>query len=428
MRALSNISRVLLEGEAPSVQLFRLASLIFAFCLPLLTRGIMLPIGLWLLTWFFVPKRSLKEVWLPVLIFSGLYLFHLFGMSYTDDVGRGLKDLEQKFSILAFPLLLGAVKPQALPGRRMVFMAFIAGTALALILGFVAAAIRFPDTGLIEEFYTTRFSNIHHPSYLAFYINFCIAFLLYWIFRQGPGNKKKTVLAWILVYVLALCLVFPASKMGFIHFYVLVLLAVIAAAKWRVLRSRNTALLAALPVAFLLFLQINTVASARIQAAVNVVGTDNARQAPDELETNTARLHAWRLSIQEINRRPLLGTGTGDSHDVMIAAYKNEGLHALADLGLNPHNNYLQIALALGTPALLWFLVSLLFPMKRIFRHQDWLYLFLILSMALHCLVESVLEKQSGVVFFTFFNAYLYFSAPTHFCESGKKHSELEMR
>src|SRR5690606_7243974 len=105
-----------------------------------------------------------------------------------------------------------------------------------------------------------------------------------------------------------------------------------------------------------------------------------------------------------------LGVGTGDINIELENHFRENGLEELADKELNPHNQFLQSAMAIGIPALLWFIFSLLFPFRKIIRTKDWLYAFFLCSMVLNLLVESMLEKQSGIIYFAFFNALFFFS------------------
>ena len=43
-------------------------------------------------------------------------------------------------------------------------------------------------------------------------------------------------------------------------------------------------------------------------------------------------------------------------------------------------------------------------------KEGNWLYAFFLFSIIFNFLVESMLEKQSGVIYFAFFNALLYFT------------------
>jgi O-antigen ligase len=98
---------------------------------------------------------------------------------------------------------------------------------------------------------------------------------------------------------------------------------------------------------------------------------------------------------------------------VMDQAYLDRGYDALAEKSLNPHNSFLQLAVGLGIIALLWFLFSLIYPLPTIYKNHLWIYGFFLLSIGLNFMVESMLEKQSGVIFFAFFNSFFYFLNPS---------------
>ncbi len=58
-----------------------------------------------------------------------------------------------------------------------------------------------------------------------------------------------------------------------------------------------------------------------------------------------------------------MGVGTGDINDEMVSSYEEQGLNELAAKNLNPHNEYLQIAVALGIlphcfSSFRWFILS----------------------------------------------------------------------
>jgi len=108
-----------------------------------------------------------------------------------------------------------------------------------------------------------------------------------------------------------------------------------------------------------------------------------------------------------------MGVGTGDINDAMVNSYEEQGLDELAAKNLNPHNEYLQIAVALGILPALLFLFSLVYPFGKITKNRDWIYGIFLLSVFIQFAVESMLEKQSGVIFFAFFNAFFFFSSST---------------
>jgi len=78
------------------------------------------------------------------------------------------------------------------------------------------------------------------------------------------------------------------------------------------------------------------------------------------------------------------------------------GLNQQAALNYNPHNQYLQIAAELGIIGLLLFLGILLYGIVWAISTKNWLLLLVIFSLAINCLFESMLQRQSGIVFYCF--------------------------
>lgn len=384
---------------------------VLAFFIPLVKNGIQIPIILLGLVWLLTPKGHFKSNWKVILLFSAIYLFHILAMAYTDNLGRGLNDLEQKFSLLLFPLMIGSVRPFSSKERFGVLLAFVAGTFLSLVDSFFGSATAYQDTGDVMQFYMSNFSSQHHPSYVAMYVNFAVAFVLIGLFSNRLANRWRWV-GWTFVAICALVLVFPASKMGFINFLVLVLFMLFYAYKTDRLLHRNTLFLMLVGIGFLGMLKYDPIASRRLSEAARATATDQLDPVKKQTDSSIARMHTWRIGLQLIAAHPF-GVGTGDIADVLVENYRSEGLDDLAEAELNPHNSFIQIAIAQGIPALMVFLFSLGYAFWKSVRQPDWLYAFFLISIALNFMVESMLEKQSGVIFFAFFNAFLFFSRPS---------------
>ncbi len=385
---------------------FAIGSALIAFCIPVFKNGIQIPIILTAIAWLFTPKTKLRINWKIILFFSSLWLFHLLGMLYTENIPRGLNDLEQKIALLVFPLLYGSVREFTRRELAIALYAFCAGTLVAVVIAFISSYNDYVHTYDVMEFYMSQFSPVHHPSYIALYMNFAIAALIIGIFH-GSISGKWGVAARIALAVLAVSLVFPASKAGLINFiFLLVFLLFMLWFKKQFTWSRIT-LIAGITILFFIFAARDPVAGSRVAAAVNTASGEKTGQ--NEIESNQARLIGWSVAVDEISQHPF-GVGTGDINDVLVARFRADGYDQLAESNLNPHNNYLQIALAQGIPAMILFVLSLLFPFRKIMKQGNWLYAFFLFSMMFNFLVESMLEKQSGVIFFAFFNALFYFS------------------
>lgn len=398
-------STMLSSGRA-----FALMTMVTAFFIPVLKAGIQIPIILLLLTWIFTPKGNGAANGWPIIVFIGIFIFHILGMTYTDDRGEGLIDMEQKMSLFIFPLLFGTVQPFEQGNSRKVLNAFGAGVIVAVLIGYFDSFMDYSNTGDVLMFYAKNFSPVHHPSYLAMYMNLALFIWGVRLYESGKSKKYRTIIMLAMTFV-ALSLVYPASKMGFINFIFVIAFLLLRALKSKALLSKPSLFITLLFISFFVFLIANPVASSRVKQSVKV-NTGQVEKPPSVTESNQARRIVWKTAIEVLMAHPL-GVGTGDVGAVMNQAYIDRGYNDLAERSLNPHNSFLQLAVALGIIALLWFGFSLLYPFQTIYKNHLWIYAFFLISIELNFMVESMLEAQSGVIFFAFFNSFFFFLNPS---------------
>ena len=68
----------------------------------------------------------------------------------------------------------------------------------------------------------------------------------------------------------------------------------------------------------------------------------------------------------------------------------------------NPHNQYLQTGLEIGVLGMVILLFIVGYGIVKGYKTRNWLLLLLATCLAYNCLFESMLQRQSGIVFFTF--------------------------
>ena len=125
-------------------------------------------------------------------------------------------------------------------------------------------------------------------------------------------------------------------------------------------------------------------------------------------------------ALNLIGQNPILGAGTGDVKQVMNDLYKS---HGITEGNLNPHNQFLQTAIALGCVGLLLLLMIYLCFALRLFDRGAWLLVSAVLLSAVCMLTESVLERQMGVHLCVF--AYCWFNMMTTKKRSCKSNSSF---
>jgi O-antigen ligase len=135
---------------------------------------------------------------------------------------------------------------------------------------------------------------------------------------------------------------------------------------------------------------------------------------PDNQKTegSVARLMVWQCSIEIIKENFIFGVGTGDVKTELIKKYKEKGILQALKESLNAHSQYMQTFIALGFVGFIILLSCLIFPAIHSFKQGNILFILFILLFAFHIMVESMLERQGGVVFFAFFYSFLLSKLP----------------
>jgi O-antigen ligase len=122
-------------------------------------------------------------------------------------------------------------------------------------------------------------------------------------------------------------------------------------------------------------------------------------------ESNTARILVWETSWEIIKENPLWGVGTGDVLEQLQKRNTEKGYTGVVNLNLNAHNQFLNTQLALGIFGtlilLIIFFVLLTYPAPE---YSFFIRLVVIIFLTT-MLTESFLERQSGIMPFTFFAA-----------------------
>jgi len=88
--------------------------------------------------------------------------------------------------------------------------------------------------------------------------------------------------------------------------------------------------------------------------------------------------------------------------------YNKNGMEEAARLQLNCHNQFIETQLSIGFLGLLMLLALVGMGVYLGIRKRNIIYLFFSLLCLANFMVESMLETQAGVVFFSFFNCFFF--------------------
>ena len=125
--------------------------------------------------------------------------------------------------------------------------------------------------------------------------------------------------------------------------------------------------------------------------------------------TNT-RKKAWETSFEIIKKHLIFGTGLGKSKEILNLAYESKGYDSLKDKSINSHNEYIQYQLDHGLIGSVFLFFFTFIMLVLSLREKDILYGLFLLIIIINFMTESMLETQSGVVFFSFFNTLFFYN------------------
>jgi O-antigen ligase len=369
--------------------------------------------------------QSLKNQPL-VRLFAALYLLHVIGLLYSENLTQGLFELEKKAAYIVFPVVF-ATSPYL--NQRVIMRllgCFVITCFLAAVFCLGHAFYQFHQTGDSSYFFYHKLSSILHDLhavYFSVYIAFSIFILLFMLKRFRENLKTPTKAAIILlVGFFMVFLVLLSSKIIIATFFLLLITIV-----FKIILEKKGVIIALL---VLLLSVAATVVSVVAVPQVRDRFTDafydkyhqtNPLLLDDYLYYHftaaNVRLAIWKTCFVIVNREHawIEGVGTGDAQDLLTATYiekhvypGDEVMGTVGFLTYNAHNQFFQFYLSLGLLGLLTFTILVVYLLKQsLQKPQRPLLFFLVTLLTAFCLTESALNVQKGIIFFTFFSALL---------------------
>lgn len=403
--------------------------MVLAFVMPI--NIYLIPTTLWLigLAWFFSRKikKGLREIlsnkdFIFLLIFM---VIQLLGMIYTDSQHEGWKKIEAKIAFILLPLVIFTGKATHYKYRHYYFSSFILGCIIASIIcilhslylarlnaapgewfNFAIWKNSHADQSfmqLILNGYSflsyTEFAFMVHVNYFALYCVFSIYLAFQKIMnniRQGKGQ----ITIWLIAIIYLLLILFLLqSRSGFlslaaVSIYQIVLIAKSKIATWA---KVGTIALSATLISLVVF------KSGRVHRTI-----DNITHGPEQITKDNVRIHLWHNALKISKQTPLIGVGTGDGENLVKQHYSPELFKASGERFLNLHNQYLETLVANGLVGLV-ILILLLLPFRNKYLDKEQILLLTVfcLTLLISLMFESMLERISGIIFFSYFYAIL---------------------
>lgn len=346
----------------------------------------------------------------PIILAFGLFYFMFFlGSFYSDNLSVAAANLERKFSLFLLPLVLGTSTYLREIKRATIFYVFITSCTIATVICLINALclyVKFDDSNV---FFHEQLSSIidFHPPYFGLYLCLGILMLLIEIFS---GNQKFSSFLLIKIFLAAfffiMLILLSARTVTAFLIIVLVLLFI------RYFYVRRKLILGLVLCVMVLLVTTGLIfSSSYLRDRIIRPLTSDINVIDGGGETGLSiRLVKWKCSLQGILAHPILGVGTGDSIDYLVACYEREEFWGMyPQYRFNSHNQYLETGLMLGMPGIIIFLVCMLIPLHQAIKQKDHLLIGFVALYAFASMTESLLERQWGIALFAYFISFLVF-------------------
>lgn len=364
----------------------------------------------------YVKKQLSFAVYRAHLWLALLYVAYLIGILFTNhpDIAAGYA--ENKMSFIIFPILF-SIKPHFKLRTNELIIGLAIGTSIASVLGIINGIKLFLEGNTFIGSFTTSFiSPIHHPSYFSMLL-LIAAFGSFWSFRNHAKwfNLNWLVPFWAMALIMfTLCL----SLAGILFLFLLLAFLFL---RWINRRFGKPIFLLVLFISpLLLLITISNLPSIKTDFQNTKLAVIEYSKDPikfvmsksGEITGNESRLIMWTVSMQQISKYPG-GVGTGNVDDYLTQSLENYGLHDLAQKKYNPHNQYLQTAVEIGILGLVVLLLFLISVIKIAWVSRNKLLLLVIATLVFNSFFESMLQRQSGIGFYSFWICLLVIQSQT---------------
>jgi len=346
---------------------------------------------------------------LNTLLFAALYLLYGIGLLYSKNLDYGLFDLEVKMSLFIFPVIISTVRDEVLSVSmaRKILWAFVFGVTASMAGCYSQAIYFYLQNGSLEVFYYSSLSPLIHPSYMAMYVCFSLAILFYYLHKGIITGYARKTMVFLLIIIFEVFIIMLSSKAGILGFAIVLALftgyLLFEQRQW----IRGTITGALLAASFVTLFVTFPLSSERFEQTRDAL--EQADVNADKVANSTGeRILIWWYSFEITNDNFLVGVGSGDVKDHLLAKYQEKEMDNALLLSLNAHNQYLQSMIALGIVGLIALLLTIVLPALYSVEQKHYLYLIFLILIGFNFLFESMLETQAGVVFYAFFNAYLF--------------------
>ena len=351
-------------------------------------------------------QLKIKKNWIKLSIIS-LWLLPFIQLLLLNRVDEYLNNLITKITLFLIPILILIGYQSKKINLARILKFFIYGTLSSCLFCLINAVISYYFLKNDNAFTYKSLSLFHHPSYFTMYLNFVVGIIYLNNLKPIKNFKLSINLSLIIVSFLSFFILFASSRTGWIT-NILIHLFFISCIFFKKKISRKAIIyFLVLMIPFTTVIYTNKTIKHRFNEIITY--TFQKIDQKEVRSSTSARKKIWLSSLKLIKKKWITGYGLGLSKKVFQKQLKKDGYNYLVKKNYNSHNQYLQVFLDQGV---FGFLLLVFFTFGMLYlslKQKDFIYALFLVIMILNFMTESILETQSGVIFFAFFNSIFFF-------------------
>ena len=346
-------------------------------------------------------RISAKIKMKTVFMFSIFFIVYALSLFFSENIQKGFAILVRSIPILIIPLGYSFLTCETKVKFNQVFRkTFIIAASIYSILIFIylfqlGYFSQKHDLYYCYSYITFEFWGMNeHPIYISIFFSVALFFIL----MEGFKNK---IFNFILFLVLISGLLILARKGVVVSFCILsgILLFL----------KRDKKQIAKLVFVFI-SLMVLSLSIAEIRNRFLEI-FDTSSIVNNKETSSGIRYILWNTSAKVIQISDYLGYGIGDAQAVLSTQLAADGYTVLSEENYNAHNQFLQIGLATGIVGICLYLFSLLYFIRIFIKRKNSEGVVFLLFFIFVFLFESVLERQNGIIIYSFTNCMFIYTS-----------------
>jgi O-antigen ligase len=403
-------------------KLFKACLYLVALSIPMYYRINALAVVLLAISWLFTDdfKTTLSQLKKRPLLICWIlwYALHALSYFYSDDKTIAGADLESKLSILLLPLIIGTQSKENELQLKGVFTSFLLGLVTICFLSIGSSYLAYQEDQQLSHFFYHQLVHFADANavYMSWYVLIGIAILLLapptFFFTKNKGIQIATII------ILEIFLLMLSARMVLLcQFAIILPILIYQSTKKDFTKGLINSVFAIVLLAIygIIFLTNNPIKERFKEMTPSQTKNWVSKEDPSKQQFNnfTLRIFIWKTSMESIQQEHLYwyGSGIGDVATIQQKTIEkhnfelNEGNRAKKIWEFNMHNMYIQELFMLGIIGLLTFLFILCRPLFFEFSTPyKWLFRSFQLTSIAVFFIESALQTQAGIIFFSFFS------------------------